>query len=119
MIIEDVSLRKITAVLENNEIQKIKDFMQGAVYCWCKNCKDDDLHPKWFAAHDLFGGDNYFWEGTPLFKLYEWHERNGSADPIKMAGRDAGHLLKEILYNDRRNFHTREGFTREYQWAGE
>ena len=41
-------------------------FIQGAVYCWCKNRKDE-----WFALRTLFVGDNYFWSGTPLMPLYE------------------------------------------------
>ena len=46
----------------------MRAFLQGAVYCWCKNRKDD-----WFAARDLLGGNNYYWQGTPLIPLYDYY----------------------------------------------
>lgn len=118
MIIGNVNLRRISADLSSENIERIKIYLQGAVYCWCKNCKNENIEPSWFAARDLFGGDNYYWEGTPLYELYLWHLNNNAEDPVNMAGRDVGNLLKEILYNDKRSFYTREGYTREYQWDG-
>ena len=50
----------------DEQLYLMKAFLQGAVYCWCKNRKDE-----WFAARDLLGGDNYYWQGTPLFPLYK------------------------------------------------
>jgi hypothetical protein len=118
MITENANLRDISASINESEIDRIKSYLQGAVYCWCKNCKTDDQIPKWFAARDLFGGDNYYWEGTPLFQLYKWHEDSGADDPVNMAGRDVGHLLKTFIYYDKRKFNTRKSYTREYQWTG-
>lgn len=118
MIDGDTSLRQISADLSDLQIDRIKCYLQGAVYCWCKNCKDENMNPRWFAARDLFGGENYYWEGTPLIDLYQWHKENEADDPVNMAGRDVGHLLKDILQNDIRTFHTRKGYTREYQWDG-
>ena len=42
------------------QLDLMRAFLQGAVYCWCKNRKNE-----WFAARDLLGGDNYYWQGTP------------------------------------------------------
>ena len=46
----------------------MRAFLQGAVYCWCKNRKDE-----WFAARDLLGGDNYYWQSSPLMPLYDYY----------------------------------------------
>lgn len=53
-------IREVAGIQED-EKQAIIHFLQGAVYCWCKNRKNE-----WFSMRDLMGGDNYFWEGTPL-----------------------------------------------------
>jgi hypothetical protein len=119
MLTETVNRRAISAKIDFNDVNLIKSFLQGAVYCWCKNCKTEEQTPKWFAARDILGGDNYYWEKTPLIKLYQWHDDNGASDPINMAGRDAGHLLLDVIADDKRIFNTREGYTREYQWTGE
>ena len=100
------------------EIDEMCAFLQGAVYCWCKINQD-----KWFAARDLIGGDNFFWEGTPLFRLYEYYH-NGDEQNAEYAkneaGKAAGHLLKRVLIEDKRIFDTTEGFrTRCYVWTGE
>lgn len=117
MFREEVKLRKISAYIAEAELNNMKSYMQGAVYCWCKNNKNDKGIPRWFAARDLFGGDNFYWETTPLFQLYQWHEENGAVDPVNMAGRDVGHLLKSVLYHDKRIFKTNKNYTREYQWT--
>jgi hypothetical protein len=119
MIKEKVGLRKTSAEIDESTKIMIKAYIQGAVYCWCKNCKEENGQSRWFAARDLFGGDNYYWNDTPLIGLYSWHEANDSSDPIKMAGRDVGELLKEVLHEDAREFRTKKGYTREYVWTGE
>ena len=99
------------------ELNQMRAFLQGAVYCWCKNHKDE-----WFAARDLLGGDNYFWQGTPLYALYT-HYLEGNIDnhdyAVEEAGKAAGRLLKQVLINDKRIFDTQEGYTRMYIWTGE
>lgn len=101
------------------QLRLMRVYLQGAVYCWCKNCKD-----QWFAAHDLIGGDNYYWQGTPLMALFEYY-RDGREDAesiqyaIEEAGKAAGRLLKEILIKDKRTFDTCKRYTREYKWTGE
>lgn len=100
-----------------NQISEMQAFLQGAVYCWCKNRKDE-----WFAARDLIGGDNYYWQGTPLIALYEYYldeNEASNAYAVEEAGKAAGRLLKGILVEDKRIFETRDGFAREYRWTGE
>lgn len=38
----------------------------------CKNRKNG-----WFSLRDLIGGDNFYWNGTPLLELYLKHENFG------------------------------------------
>lgn len=102
---------------EDNQLVEMQAFLQGAVYCWCKNRKDE-----WFAARDFIGGDNYDWNGTPLINLYNYYldgNEENTEYAIEEAGKAAGRLLKGILIEDKRSFETREGFTREYRWTGE
>ena len=98
------------------ELNLMRAFLQGAVYCRCKNRKDE-----WFAARDLLGGDNYYWQGTPLMPLYDYY-LNGNEEnhdyAVEEAGKAAGRLLKEVLINDKRTFETEKGYTRMYRWTG-
>lgn len=103
-------VREVTG-LTTPQKERICDFLQGAVYCWCKNRRDE-----WFSLRDLMGGENYYWSGTPMLVL--WTKHNGvSVDPVKEAGKDGGWLLKRVLDRDPRAFETRDGaFIREYRW---
>lgn len=106
----DAQSRTVTGISEG-ETQRIKDFLQGAVYCWCKNRKG-----KWFSLRDLMGGENFQWQGTPLLCLYLKHEGKNE-DPTKEAGKDAGWLLKSVIANDKRKFDTKkEELIRQYCW---
>jgi hypothetical protein len=94
--------------------RRIRDFFQGAVYCWCKN------HPnEWFSLRDLMGGVNYHWDGTPLLPLYQkYYPAYPDADAVKKAGHDGGCLLKRVLRDDRRMFETRKAaMIRQYRWV--
>jgi hypothetical protein len=89
---------------------RIRDFLQGAVYCWCKNRPEE-----WFSLRDLMGGENYHWDGTPLLSLYQKHRP--AADAVERAGRDGGWLLKKVISDDLRTFETREAeMIRQYRW---
>ena len=94
-------VREVTGISEA-ERTAISNFLQGAVYCWCKNRRDE-----WFSLRDLMGGENFFWQGTPMLVLYTKHEHI-SHDPVTQAGHDGGWLLKRVIHNDRRLFETRE-----------
>lgn len=100
--------------ITDEEKQRIIDFLQGAVYCWCKNRPDE-----WFSMRDLMGGKNYYWQGTPLLVLYSKHENKGKPweTAIKDAGKDSGWILKKVINNDQRKFETKkEELIRKYKW---
>ncbi len=113
-----MSLKEYSKIREVSGItleqrQRIYDFLQGAVYCWCKN-RDHE----WFSMRDLMGGDNYYWQRTPLYALYEKHEGK-SDDPFKEAGKDSGWLLKRVIHEDKREFETTvDELVRKYRWTG-
>jgi len=82
--------------------KRIKDFLLGAVYAWCNIKKT-----KPFFFRDLMGGDNFYWENTPLEVLYEKHRKKikNSNKAVIEAGKDAGMLLKTVLAKDKnKNF---------------
>ena len=99
-LINSSEIREVTGI-SNKEKQRIFDFLQGAVYCWCKNRKKE-----WFSLRDLMGGDNYYWEGTPLLVLYLKHENKGKdwELAVKDAGKDSGWILKKVIDADKRSF---------------
>lgn len=104
--------------IDADEKQRMLDFLQGGVYCWVKNRKKE-----WFSMRDLMGGDNYHWQGTPLFPLYEKHEKkyNGKdwEAAVRDAGKDSGWLLKKVIVEDKRTFETKkEDLIRKYRWIG-
>lgn len=117
MIIGNPSYMKVHGFTDR-EIQRMLDYLQGAVHVWCR-----DRHGEWFAARDLLGGANYYWQGTPLMRLYEYYMEQSDEDDeysITQAGRTAGHLLKRVLIEDsKRRYEVRQGYTREYRWVGE
>lgn len=100
-------------------IKGVKAYLQGAVYCWCKNVKGEN---EWFAARDFLGGENFYWEGTPMMALYEYYKKINPEGYYAQeeVGKAAGWLLKQVLLEDRRTFETRKGYrSREYRWNGE
>ena len=110
MLKDSSQLRNVNGISEEQS-ERIRDFLQGSIYCWCKNNKDD-----WFSLIDLMGGDNYYWQGTPLIALYEKHEAKND-DPVKEAGKDAGWLLKSVIALDKRDFKTKKDeLIRKYKW---
>ena len=102
--------RRVTGISDEQEAA-VRHFLQGAVYSWCKNRPGE-----WFSLRDLMGGDNYFWQGTPMIALYSKHHAT-SGDPVRQAGQDGGWLLKAVIRADQRRFETREEhMNREYRW---
>jgi hypothetical protein len=98
------------------DYQRIYDFLQGAVYCWCKN------QSGLFGLRDLMGGTNFFWARTPLIALWNKHRARGLPDDaaITAAAIDGGWILKRVINDDRRTFsHTKEGLVRKYHWTGD
>lgn len=116
----------INATVSDNKVQDVNgltplekalvlSYLQGCVYSWCNN-----QGGKWFKAQFFLGGQNYYWQGTPLYCLYSKRYREYNKDSAKaceQAARDAGHLLKDLLLNDKRHFHTNsENGYRWYSW---
>jgi hypothetical protein len=99
--------------LPQSDIDAICRFLQGAVYCWCKNRPEE-----WFSMRDLMGGENYYWQGTPLIALYDKQLSIASADPVKEAGKESGWLLKKVISDDARTFETKkEELISKYRWT--
>jgi len=110
MLIKNQKIRKVKNISEQEE-QSIIDFFQGSIYSWCNN------NAGWFSLRDLMGKDNYYWQQTPLYVLYEKHLHKGSSVSVKLAGKDAGWLLKKTILRDKRIFDTkREEMIRKYKW---
>ncbi|MGI9228680.1 MAG: hypothetical protein ACR2P9_02350 [Gammaproteobacteria bacterium] len=108
-LLNDTDIEEVGGITPEQK-KKIDDFLQGAAYCWCNLKKDE-----WFALRNLVGGENHFWQGTPLIVLYDKH--NGIADdPVKNAGIDAGWLFKAMLHADKRKFETKREHVRMYKW---
>ena len=103
MTLRDKSEIREVKGISPEEKQRILDFLQGAVYCWCKNRKNE-----WFSMRDLMGGENSSWDGTPLYALYLKHIKAGKSveEAIESAGIDSGWLLKKMLDEDSRFFDT-------------
>ena len=105
------TLRAVTGITEI-ERQASLNFLQGAVYCWCKNRPDE-----WFALRDLMGGDNTYWSGTALMPIYQKHNNLTEEQAFEAAGKDAGWLLKHVLVSDSRMFDTKKAeLVRHYKW---
>jgi len=104
---------------------EVRAYIQGAVYCWCKN-----MPGQIFAVRDLFGGDNADWNRTPLQVIYyywsssyreqypelsddELHEK-----AAEQASKDVGWLMKSVLQDDRREFESCDvGKAKGYKWV--
>jgi hypothetical protein len=109
---------ELRGVLAISELEKslIKAFMQGAIYSWVKNRKNEP-----FAVRDLVGGENYEWSGTPLIVLWEKQIKLGKkdSDATDDAAKDLGWLTKTVLAEDKRNFTVEKvGLVNTYRWVG-
>ncbi len=94
----------------------IKTFMQGAIYCWVKNRMGEP-----FAVRDIMGGENFEWEGTPLYALYLKHINGGKDNDsaIESAAKDLGWITKTVLSDDKRTFEAgKAGLVSSYRWIG-
>ena len=114
-LIPESEVRSVTGITDQQK-ELAKAYLQGAVYSWIR-----DRPNEIFAARDLIGGANFYWEGTPLMPLYEKHVAKGKSndDAVTAAARDAGWLLKSVLNDDKRNFTIgKSGLTAGYKWIG-
>ena len=100
--------------LTDEQEKLIKSFLQGAVYCWCqqKDCE-------WFFLGALVGSDDENWTNTPLIVLFDHHKSVTCDDAIAYgkAALDAGLLLMNCLYEDKRLFEYQKTEKRNmYRW---
>ena len=111
-IVPASEIREVSGI-SASEKQRIYDFLQGAIYCWCKNRSEE-----WFSIKDLLGGDNFDWNGTPLIVLYDKHIKSGKTydEAVAAGGKDAGWIAKKVLGADSRTFETATGYVRSYRW---
>lgn len=109
---DNVKIRKVHGLVDI-DIQKMKAFLQGAVYSWCITRRDE-----WFCVRDFIGGDNNYWQHCPLEVLYSRHINEGRSHDyaFDQATKDAGKILKIVLKEDARVFETEGGYTRRYRW---
>lgn len=107
-----VKVSAISANIPAVDIEIIKIYIQGAVYSFCKNNPNS-----WFSVRTLFGGENTDWSNTPLNKIYNYHIKEQSNNPLQSSAIDVGRLLKSVLADDKtRVFEMRKGFkTSEYR----
>ncbi|MFA6102818.1 MAG: hypothetical protein WC721_11570 [Victivallaceae bacterium] len=115
MLLPKSELRSVRGI-QDIEKATICAFMQGAIYCWIKNRPGE-----WFAIRDLMGGENFEWNGTPLYALYQKHIDDGKDNDtaIVSAAKDLGWLVKTVLNNDRRTFESgKSGLVNVYRWVG-
>lgn len=111
---EQSELREVHGISDINK-SLIKVFMQGTIYCWVKNRREEP-----FAVRDLMGGINTNWEGTPLQVLYDKHSEAGKDDESanEDAAKDLGWLVKSVLAEDKRIFEARKaGLVNSYRWV--
>jgi hypothetical protein len=102
-------VRNVPWLTEQQERDAL-NFLQGAVYCWCKNRPGE-----WFSMRDLMGGENFHWEETPLQPLYEHFAP--APDAVEEAGKASGWLLKKVIANDARRFDDKKKERiRKYLW---
>ncbi|WP_074870879.1 hypothetical protein [Lysobacter enzymogenes] len=110
-LLKDSALRSVLGI-GPEELKGACMFLQGAVYCWCKNRPQE-----WFALRDLMGGENTYWLNTPLAPVYRKHSGLPDGDAFIAAGKDAGWILKRVIAEDAREFDTRKAeLVRQYRW---
>jgi hypothetical protein len=86
-------LREVHGITDEQR-EAIAHFMQGAIYSWAKNRPNEP-----FAVRDLMGGENFFWDGTPLIVLYEKHIALGKSNDaaIEDAAKDLGYAPADVF----------------------
>lgn len=99
----------INVSISAEDKEKIKIFLQGMVYCWCKNVKDENNSNKWFFARDLVGGESFSWDDTPLKVLNENYVTR------EIASQALGKLLYEVLYEDTKHFEINQDHDSKYR----
>lgn len=101
--------------ISQEDIDRIKVYLQGAVYAWCNSEKKHKV----FRTRIFLGGENGDWNTTPVQILYDYYRRGGQRShqyAHREAGKAAGRLLKIVLSEDARVFEIRNGHVKGYKW---
>ncbi|GHT17865.1 hypothetical protein AGMMS4956_21390 [Bacteroidia bacterium] len=117
MLTKDISIREVQGILPEKK-QRIRDFLQGAVYCWCNSNSQNDP----FCVANLVGGNNYYWQETPLSDLFKHYKTLYSSNEkgFSMARLAVGSLLEEVLSKDKRLYAVeKRGERNFYRWIVE
>jgi len=115
---KESSKLNLVADLSNDEINAIKNFLQGAVFCWCKNCTEKNGEQRWFNLRDLIGeASPISWKDAPLIKLYEWHKEYNDYD--YRSSMDAGKILRSLIHSNKRFFHEEKNGVWQYKLTDE
>ena len=113
---KESAILHLMAKLTVDEITAIKNFLQGIVFYWCRNCKDKNGEQKWFELRDLIGeASPTNWEDTPLIKIYDWHKEHN--DYAYRSSMDAGKILYELLDSNKRFFLGDDKRAWKYKWS--
>lgn len=115
-MLNENSYYEVPISLTPNELNEACAYLQGAVYVCCQLKSTEE-----FAAKDFVGGTNYHWERTPLYKIYQYYESNGTKNPESEAAKDVGIILKKVLIEDKRTFDQFENpdeNRKYYRWDG-
>lgn len=94
--------------MQSKDIKQIHVFLKDEVDCWCNNYPDD-----WFTVTSLVGEARKDWVGIPLTVLHDRRRNKNSPNPKTAAGQDAGHMLRKVLIDDKREFECYD--TKEYE----
>ena len=114
---EDQKLHLYGQLSEDEKIA-IKSFLQGTVFCWCKNCEYDYGDQKQFGLNDLVGESTPAnWKDTPLLRLYDLYKEH--SDYGDRSSLYIGKILHELLDSNKRFFHEEQKGVCKYKWNGE
>jgi hypothetical protein len=107
----NTKVRKVSGITPDEE-KSILIFLRGMVYAQCA------IAPKeWFSVRTLLG---YDWSEIPLMALFDKYSKKGNNDreAMKLAGIDAGHLLKKVLADEpSRKFEMKnKDLINQYKW---
>jgi len=107
---EPNTIQKGVANMTDEQMQRAKDFLQGAAYAFMAQSGKSD-----FEASVLVGGFNaQSWAGTPLEALVNAY--NGD---YREAGKACGRVLFNVLQEDKRQFESsRPDDAKSYRWVG-
>ncbi len=112
MFKKEIIIRKISANVCGNKIEKAKDYIKKSVDDYCERNQQTP-----FSVHTLFGGVNRDWRGTDLQSIFYYYD-NLKLDYETASNRaaiDVGWLLKMVLSEDKEHIYEEiKGYRKSY-----